>query len=203
MIKYTDITFEEIDRMTLAELNKYIAEYGKVLIQRTQRIYGSRKSTERTRALKYVSNNLKDIAKNVNVTNNFDDNVFTGEAPELKNFSQIKEARARLHNLVIALRSQRSTITGQKKETIVRHKRVRAKLSELGIKKRFTHKQLDVLDDVFDELGHGRGDFDSDEIIQGFYVATDEGNTTKEDIVDFIENYFDNYSVNPDEDNIF
>ena len=28
MIKYTDITFEEINRMTLAELNKYIAEYG-------------------------------------------------------------------------------------------------------------------------------------------------------------------------------
>ena len=52
MIKYTDITFEEIDRMTLAELNKYIAEYGKVLIQRTQRIYASRESTERTRALK-------------------------------------------------------------------------------------------------------------------------------------------------------
>lgn len=203
MIKYTDITKEDIDRMTLAELNKYIAEYGKILIQRTQRIYASRESTERTRALKFVSSNLKDISKNVNITNNFDDNVFTGEAPELKNFSQIKEARARLHNLVSALRSQSSTITGQKKKTIVRHKRVRAKLSELGVKKRFTHKQLDELDDVFDELGHGRGDFDSDEVIQGFYIATDEGNKTKEDIVDFIENYFDNYFVNPDEDNIF
>ena len=116
MIKYTDITFEEINRMTLAELNKYIAEYGKVLIQRTQRIYASRESTERTRALKFVSSNLKDIAKNVNITNNFDTEVFTGASPELKNFSQIKEARARLHNLVSALNNQRSTITGQNRE---------------------------------------------------------------------------------------
>lgn len=203
MIKYTDITNEEIDRMTLDELNSYIAEYGKVLIKRTQRIYASKKSTERTRALKYVSSNLKDIAKNVNVTNNFDDNVFTGESPELKNFSQIKEARARLHNLVSALRNQRSTITGQKKETIIRHKRVRAKLSELGIKKRFTHKQLDILDEVFDELGHGKGDFDSEEIIESYYMALEDDNTTKDDIVDFIENYFDRHSVIPDEDNIF
>ena len=168
MIKYTDITFEEINRMTLAELNKYIAEYGKVLIQRTQRIYASKESTERTRALKYVLNNLKDIAKNVNITNQFEDNVFT-DSPELKNFSQIKEARARLSNLVIALRSQRSTITGQKKETIYRHKRVKAKLSELGIKKKFTHKQLDILDLIFNELGHGREEYDSNEIITLFY----------------------------------
>ena len=197
MIKYTDITFEEINRMTLAELNKYIAEYGKVLIQRTQRIYASRESTERTRALKYVSNNLKDIAKNVNVTNNFDDNVFTGEAPELKNFSQIKEARARLSNLVIALRSQRSTITGQKKETIYRHKRVREKLAELGVKKRFTHKQLDILDEIFNELGHGREEYDSDEIIEAFNAVETKGQS-KEDVLAAVEKYLNPEFVDSD-----
>lgn len=196
MIKYTDITFEEINRMTLAELNKYIAEYGKVLIQRTQRIYASRESTERTRALKYVSNNLKDIAKNINITNQFDDTVFT-DSPELKNFSQIKEARARLSNLVIALRSQRSTITGQKKETIYRHKRVKAKLSELGIKKKFTHKQLDILDLIFNELGHGREEYDSDEIIEAFSAVETKGQS-KEDVLAAIEKYLNPEFVDSD-----
>lgn len=196
MIKYTDITFEEINRMTLAELNKYIAEYGKVLIQRTQRIYASRESTERTRALKYVSNNLKDIAKNINITNQFDDTVFT-DSPELKNFSQIKEARARLSNLVIALRSQRSTITGQKKETIYRHKKVRAKLAELGVKKRFTHKQLDILDEVFNELGHGREEYDSEEIIEAFSAVETKGQS-KEDVLAAIEKYLNPEFVDSD-----
>lgn len=196
MIKYTDITFEEINRMTLAELNKYIAEYGKVLIQRTQRIYASRESTERTRALKYVSNNLKDIAKNINITNQFDDTVFT-DSPELKNFSQIKEARARLSNLVIALRSQRSTITGQKKETIYRHKRVKAKLSELGIKKKFTHKQLDILDLIFNELGHGREEYASDEIIEAFSAVETKGQS-KEDVLAAIEKYLNPEFVDSD-----
>lgn len=196
MIKYTDITFEEINRMTLAELNKYIAEYGKVLIQRTQRIYASKESTERTRALKYVSNNLKDIAKNINITNQFEDNVFT-DSPELKNFSQIKEARARLSNLVIALRSQRSTITGQKKETIYRHKRVKAKLSELGIKKKFTHKQLDILDLIFNELGHGREEYDSNEIIEAFSAVETKGQTTEE-VLSAIEKYLNPEFVDSD-----
>ena len=197
MIKYTDITFEEINRMTLAELNKYIAEYGKILIQRTQRIYASRESTERTRALKYVSNNLKDIAKNVNIANQFDTKVFTEESPELKNFSQIKEARARLSNLVSALRSQRSTITGQKKETIYRHKRVKAKLSELGIKKKFTHKQLDILDLIFNELGHGREEYASNEIIEAFSVVETKGQT-KEEVLSAIEKYLNPEFVDSD-----
>lgn len=193
MLKYTDITKEDIDRMTLDELNKYIAEYGKVLIQRTQRIYASRESTERTRALKFVSSNLKDIAKNVNITNNFDTEVFTGASPELKNFSQIKEARARLHNLVSALNSQSSTITGQKKISVERHRSTRETLKGLGINKRFTNKQLDILAEVIAEMGN---DAEYEEIIEGYYIAVEEGNTTKEDILAALEKY-----LNPEIDN--
>lgn len=193
MLKYTDITKEDIDRMTLAELNKYIAEYGKILIQRTQRIYASRESTERTRALKFVSSNLKDIAKNVNITNNFDHEVFTGASPELKNFSQIKEARARLHNLVSALNNQRSTITGQKKIGVERRRSTRETLKGLGINKRFTNKQLDILAEVIAQMGN---DAEYEEIIEGYYIAVEEGNTTKEDILAALEKY-----LNPEIDN--
>lgn len=193
MLKYTDITKEDIDRMTLAELNKYIAEYGKILIQRTQRIYASRESTERTRALKFVSSNLKDIAKNVNITNNFDTEVFTGASPELKNFSQIKEARARLYNLVSALNNQRSTITGQKKIGVERRRNTRETLKGLGINRRFTNKQLDILAEVIAQMGN---DAEYEEIIEGYYIAVEEGNTTKEDILAALEKY-----LNPEIDN--
>lgn len=200
MLKYTDITKEDIERMTLAELNKYIAEYGKILIQRTQRIYASRESTERTRALKFVSSNLKDIAKNVNITNNFDHEVFTGASPELKNFSQIKEARARLHNLVSALNSQSSTITGQKKKSVERHRSTRETLKGLGINRRFTNKQLDILAEVIAELGN---DAEYEEIIEGYYIAVEEGKQSKEEIAEFLEHYFDRYSADVDFDSIF
>lgn len=200
MLKYTDITKEDIDRMTLAELNKYIAEYGKILIQRTQKIYASRESTERTRALKFVSKNLRDIAKNVNITNNFDTKVFTGESPELKNFSQIKEARARLHNLVSALNSQRSTITGQKKISVERRRNTRETLKGYGIKKRFTNKQLDTLAEVIAEMSN---DAEYEEIIEGYYIAVEQGKRSKEEIAEFLEHYFDRYSVDVDSDSIF
>lgn len=200
MLKYTDITKEDIDRMTLDELNKYIAEYGKILIQRTHRIYASRESTERTRALKFVSKNLRDIAKNVNITNNFDTKVFTGESPELKNFSQIKEARARLHNLVSALNNQRSTITGQKKISVARRRNTRETLKGYGINKRFTNKQLDTLAEVIAEMGN---DAEYEEIIEGYYIAVEEGKQSKEEIAEFLEHYFDRYSVDVDSDLIF
>lgn len=200
MLKYTDITKEDIDRMTLAELNKYIAEYGKILIQRTQKIYASRESTERTRALKFVSKNLRDIAKNVNITNNFDTKVFTGESPELKNFSQIREARARLHNLVSALNSQRSTITGQKKISVERRRNTRETLKGYGIKKRFTNKQLDTLAEVIAEMSN---DAEYEEIIEGYYIAVEQGKRSKEEIAEFLEHYFDRYSVDVDSDSIF
>ena len=200
MLKYTDITKEDIERMTLAELNKYIAEYGKILIQRTQRIYASRESTERTRALKFVSKNLRDIAKNVNITNNFDTKVFTGESPELKNFSQIKEARARLHNLVSALNNQRSTITGQKKISVERRRNTRETLKGYGINKRFTNKQLDTLAEVIADMGN---DAEYEEIIEGYYIAVEEGKQSKEEIAEFLEHYFDRYSVDVDSDLIF
>ena len=53
MIDYKQITDEDINKMTLSELNKYIASYGKILLQRTQRILEAAESTERTRALTF------------------------------------------------------------------------------------------------------------------------------------------------------
>ena len=69
MIDYKEITFEDIDRMSLSELNKYIASYGKVLLQRTQRILEATESTERTRALTFNKYALSDITKTVGLDN--------------------------------------------------------------------------------------------------------------------------------------
>ena len=69
-----------------------------------------------------------------------------------------------------------------------------------GINKRFTNKQLDILAEVIAEMGN---DAEYEEIIEGYYIAVEEGKQSKEEIAEFLEHYFDNYSVNPDEDNIF
>lgn len=176
MIDYKEITFEEIDRMSLSELNKYIAGYGKVLLQRTQRILEATESTERTKAFEFNQNALSHITKSVGITNipKISENI------EYKEFSSLVEARARLKNLVISLRASGSTITGQKQLSIARRNRVRSYLKNMGIKKQFSNKQLDILDEVFAAMDHGRGDYESGEIIRGFNEVAEEGDTVEE-----------------------
>lgn len=176
MIDYKEITFEEIDRMSLSELNKYIAGYGKVLLQRTQRILEATESTERTKAFEFNQNALSHITKSVGITNipKISENI------EYKEFSSLIEARARLKNLVISLRASGSTITGQKQLSTARRNRVRAYLKNMGIKKQFSNKQLDILDEVFAAIDHGRGDYESGEIIRGFNEVAEEGDTVEE-----------------------
>lgn len=176
MIDYKEITFEEIDRMSLSELNKYIAGYGKVLLQRTQRILEATESTERTKAFEFNQNALSHITKSVGITNipKISENI------EYKEFSSLIEARARLKNLVISLRASGSTITGQKQLSTARRNRIRAYLKNMGIKKQFSNKQLDILDEVFAAMDHGRGDYESGEIIRGFNEVAEEGDTVEE-----------------------
>lgn len=176
MIDYKEITFEDIDRMSLGELNKYIAGYGKVLLQRTQRILESTESIERTRAFEFNQNALSHITKSVGITNipKISENI------EYKEFSSLVEARARLKNLVISLRASGSTITGQKQLSTTRRNRVRAYLKNMGIKKQFSNKQLDILDEVFAAMDHGRGDYESGEIIRGFNEVAEEGDSVEE-----------------------
>lgn len=176
MIDYKEITFEEIDRMSLSELNKYIAGYGKVLLQRTQRILEATESTERTKAFEFNQNALSHITKSVGITNipKISENI------EYKEFSSLVEARARLKNLVISLRASGSTITGQKQLSIARRNRVRSYLKNMGIKKQFSNKQLDMLDEVFAAMDHGRGDYESGDIIRGFNEVAETGDTAEE-----------------------
>lgn len=176
MIDYKEITFEDIDRMSLGELNKYIASYGKVLLQRTQRILESTESIERTRALEFNQGALSHITKSVGLDNipRISENI------EYKEFSSLIEARARLKNLVVSLRASGSTITGQKQLSTTRRNRVRSYLKNLGIKKQFSNKQLDILDEVFAAMDHGRGDYESGEIIRGFNEVAEAGDTIEE-----------------------
>ena len=193
MIDYKEITFEDIDRMSLSELNKYIANYGKVLLQRTQRILESTESIERTRALEFNQNALSHITKSIGI----DNKPKISENIEYKEFSSLIEARARLKNLVISLRASGSTITGQKQLSTTRRNRVRAYLKNMGIKKQFSNKQLDILDDVFAAMDHGRGEYESGEIIRGFNEVAEDGDTVDE-IVEKIEAFLKDFDEDID-----
>ena len=183
MIDYKQITEEQINKMTLSELNKYIASYGKILLQRTQRILEAAESTERTRALTFNKYALSDITKTVGLDNKpkLDENI------EYKEFSSLTEARARLKNLVGALRSNSSTITGQKVISVKRRQGVKDRLAAMGIKKKFSANELDILAKVFAELDNDT--FASEEIIEGFYKIVEPEAYTAEELADMIKNY--------------
>lgn len=176
MIDYKEITFEDIDRMSLSELNKYIASYGKVLLQRTQRILEAAESAERTKALEFNQNALSHISKSVELDNipKISENI------EYKEFSSLIEARARLKNLVVSLRASNSTITGQKQLSTIRRNKVRSYLKNMGINKQFSNKQLDILDEIFAAMDHGKGNYESDEIILGFNEVAEYGDSVDE-----------------------
>ena len=183
MIDYKQITEEQINKMTLSELNKYIASYGKILLQRTQRILEAAESTERARALTFNQGALSDITKTIGLDNKpkLDENI------EYKEFSSLTEARARLKNLVGALRSNSSTITGQKVISVKRRQGVKDRLVAMGIKKKFSANELDILAKVFAELDNDT--FASEEIIEGFYKIVEPEAYTAEQLADMIKNY--------------
>ena len=183
MIDYKQITDEQINKMTLSELNKYIASYGKILLQRTQRILEATESTERTRALTFNKYALSDITKTVGL----DNKPKISENIEYKEFSSLIEARARLKNLVGALRSNSSTITGQKVISVKRRQGVKDRLVAMGIKKKFSANELDILAKVFAELDNDT--FASEEIIEGFYKIVEPEAYTTEELADMIKNY--------------
>ena len=183
MIDYKQITDEDINKMTLSELNKYIASYGKILLQRTQRILEAVESTERTRALTFNKYALSDITKTVGL----DNKPKLNENIEYKEFSSLIEARARLKNLVGALRSNSSTITGQKVISVKRRQGVKDRLVAMGIKKKFSANELDILAKVFAELDNDT--FASEEIIEGFYKIVEPEAYTAEELADMIKNY--------------
>ena len=193
MIDYKEITFEDIDRMSLSELNKYIASYGKVLLQRTQRILESTESIERTRALEFNQNALSHITKSIGI----DNKPKISENIEYKEFSSLIEARARLKNLVVSLRASGSTITGQKQLSTTRRNRVRSYLKNMGINRQFSNKQLDILDEVFAAMDHSRGEYESGEIIRGFNEVAEEGDSVDE-IVEKIEAFIKGFDEDID-----
>ena len=82
--------------------------------------------------------------------------------------------------ILISLRASGSTITGQKQLSATRREKVRSYLKNLGIKKQFSNKQLDILDEVFAAMEHGRGDYESGDIIRGFNEVAEAGDTVEE-----------------------
>lgn len=179
MISYKEITNDQIDKMNLSELQKYIESYGAVLLRRIELIKNSSESIERNKAYQFNVNALKGVA--ITTLSNT-----IGEDVEFKQNTEIIVARARLKNLVASLRASGSTITGQKQLSTVRRQKVRSYLKNLGINKHFSNKQLDILDEVFAAMDHGRGDYESGEIIRGFNAVAEEGDTVQE-IVEKIE----------------
>lgn len=133
MISYKDMTFEQIDAMTIKERNQYIKAYGEILKERINQLQMSEQCTERTRALKYNQNALPHII------------TPTGEFKEFKNG---KESSARLKNLIASLRSNHSTMAGQKVLSIERREKVKRYLKALNINRQFENKYLDFLDDI-------------------------------------------------------
>lgn len=182
MISYKEITNAQIDKMNLDELKQYIENYGAILLRRIERIKAATDSTERNNAYKYNVKALKRISI-TSLGDTLDDNL------EFKPTTELVVARARLKNLVASLRSTSSTITGQKTLSVARRQKVRDYLKTAGINKRFTNKQLDLLDEVFNLMDHGRGEYNSDEIIEGFNEVVDPSDTAEE-AVDKILNYF-------------
>ena len=192
MKKYTEITVADIEKLTLEELNQYIEEYGKQLIYRISRVKQSKATTEHYRALIYSTDTLRKLVNNVGL-----DNLPDLLSADFKQFRTKEEAQQRLLNLVSTLKSKASTVTGQKQISRIRHTRVREKLKELKIKRRFTNPQLDVLDRVFAEFGHGREEYTSGEIIEEFSAAYFPEIDYNE-LIDLMEIGLNNRSVDTD-----
>ena len=188
IISYKEITQEQIEKMSLSELNKYIESYGKILQSRFARVEKSTESNERKSAINFIKPSLKNISKVVSL----------GGMPEadsdIKEFNEIMEARARLKNLVRTLRSTRSTITGQKSIYKKQRAKTKAYIKKLlgknakGIIGKISAADLDRLRDVFATLSSDDVEVESYEVIDAFIAVKDEV-SADEDMAEVVKNY--------------
>lgn len=99
MKSYQNLSYSEIEAMTLDELNQYIDAYGKILLRRLKRVYAAKESREKKAAIKFILPTAKNIVTNTNLSG-----APTAES-EIKVFRTKKEAVARLKNLNENLRA--------------------------------------------------------------------------------------------------
>lgn len=132
-----NITFEQIDAMTITERNQYIKIYGEILKERINQLQMSEECKEQRKALEFNQSAL------IHITTS------TGEFKEFKNE---KESSARLKNLVSSLKAAYSTIEGIKEVNFKKHQATRNWLNQMGIIKQYTDKELDIIDYVSEQL---------------------------------------------------
>ena len=172
MKDYREITLQNIEKMSLSELNETIAAYAKKLQYRQKRLEQSRTSAEKEAAVRFITNTAKNIFRDTDLTG-----LPLPNSPA-KEFRDKKEAQARLKNLVSNLRSPQSTIRGQ--IISFRHRRQATKqyiaqTQGEGVAKKLTKADLNFLGDVFRDLGHGREEYTSGETIDAFIYASSLG----------------------------
>lgn len=191
MKNYENLSYAEIEAMTLDELNQYIDAYGKILLRRLKRVYAAKESREKKAAINFILPTAKNIVTNTNLSG-----APTAES-EIKVFRTKKEAVARLKNLTENLRAMRSTVSGQRDVFRRQRKKTREYISDVykAQKKtppKLTKAELDELADVFNDTGHGRwGDgYTSGEIIDAFYEVK-SWESREGDLIDEIQNLLD------------
>lgn len=195
IISYKEITQEQIEKMSLSELNKYIESYGKVLQSRFARVEKSTESNERQSAINFIKPSLKNISKVVSLSG------MPEADSDIKEFSEILEARARLKNLVRTLRSSRSTITGQKKIYKKQRAKTRSYIKKMlgkkakGVIGKISAADLDELRDVFATLSRDDVEVESYEVIDSF-IAVKDKISADEDIAEVVKRYLgDKYGL--------
>lgn len=191
IISYKEITQEQIEKMSLSELNKYIENYGKILQSRFARVEKSTESIERQSAINFIKPSLKNISKVVSL-----DGMPEADS-DIKEFNEIMEARARLKNLVTTLKSTRSTITGQTKIYKQQRAKTKAYIKKLlgknakGIIGKISAADLDELREVFAALDENDVQVESYEVIDAFIAVKDEADADA-DMAEVVKKYLEN-----------
>ena len=72
----------------------------------------------------------------------------------------------------------------------------------MGISKQLSNKQIDILDEVFAAMDHGKGNYESDEIIRGFNEVAEDGDSVDE-ITQKIEAFINGFGFDEDIDKYF
>lgn len=195
-MKKINFSKQNIMDMPLKDVNKNIKTVGKQLAYRINRIYSSKPSIERNRALEFSSTILKTVVNNRSLSGA----ITTGDV-NFKEFSDVHVGRAALLNIQTILLSDRSTIEGQK--LISRHRRqaTRETIKAYGIKRRFTNKELDILTEVFISLEASADYYESGEVIEEFNELSGKelSEYSPKEIVDIIKSKLsDSSSVIPE-----
>lgn len=185
------LTDAEIDKLSLAEVNKYIDQYAKELNRRLNEL--EKLETMAQEEIQIGLSYMRGQASKANI--NFDNFRADGKAYrfDAESSSELAAARARLKLMSQTLQSAKTTMAGLNKLHMERVDKIMEELRGMGVDvDDLTPEERETLYEILKHTNFAEQGYESEEVIGAFLASEAMRSATAAEVRDFINTHYNN-----------